>query len=293
LTAQINLSRTGDGASVNAALRGVGRNAFKVRSEMRIVAGRVFEPGVRELIVGRNAQRQFQNIAIGDHIQTRGGSWTVVGVFASNGDLHESELLADAETLMSAEQRSEYQSVLAVLDSPATFGAFKDALTSMPTLAVEVMRETDYFARQSQRLTALLFVIAYIIGGIMALGAMFGALNAMYTAVSTRLKEIATLRAIGFGSGAVVASVLAEALLLAALGGIGGGSLAWLLFNGYTVNSSIGGAARGGQLIFDLTVSPQLLSLGIAWACAIGLVGGLFPAIRAARAPVASALRAG
>lgn len=277
-----------DGTEVNVILRGVGPQVRKLRPEIKIVAGRMFQPALNEVIVGKSAQKQYRNMAIGDRVKTAHASWTIVGVFSSEGDSHESEVLADAEMVL-AEGRGTFRSVTVLLDSPAAFGKFKDALTSNPALAVDVARERDYYAERSKTISQVISIIAYVIGGIMAVGAIFGALNTMYSAVSTRLREIATLRAIGFGATAMVISVLAEALLLAAIGGAVGALLAWALFNGNVV--STGGAALG-QLIFELTVSPQLMVVGIVWAAVIGLIGGLFPAVRAARLPVATALRA-
>jgi putative ABC transport system permease protein len=178
-----------------------------------------------------------------------------------------------------------------MLESTAAFQKFKDALTANPALAVDVSREREYYRRQSETIGRVIYVIAYVVGGIMAIGAIFSALNTMYSAVSARLREIATLRAIGFGPTAMVMSVLTEALLLAFIGGVIGAAIAWLFFNGHQVSTSAGGAGAG-HLIFELSVSPALIATGILWAIAIGLIGGLFPAVRAARLPVATALRA-
>ncbi|HEY5761388.1 MAG TPA: ABC transporter permease, partial [Steroidobacter sp.] len=209
----------------------------------------------------------------------------------TGGDAHESSLMTDAETLNSIDQRGAFQSVTALLESPSSFQAFKDSLSANPALAVDVVREREYYQQQSKTMTTIISVIAYVVGGIMAVGAVFAALNTMYSAVSARLQEIATLRALGFGSTAMVMSVLAEALVLALIGGVIGAVLAWTFFNGNTV-STLGGNGGLGQLVFELSVSPQLMILGIVWACVIGILGGLFPALRAARLPVAMALRA-
>jgi putative ABC transport system permease protein len=215
----------------------------------------------------------------------------VVGTFESGGSGRESELLADKQTLNSAYQRgSGEQSVWVVLDPQGGFQTFKDAITTNPQLQVDVSTEKDFGARQASTISSILKIVAYVVGGIMAIGAIFGALNTMYSAVSTRSREIATLRAIGFGPVPVVISVFVEALLLALIGGSIGALTAWLMFNGHSVDTLGGGF--GGQLIFDLAVTPALVVLGIVWACAIGVIGGLFPAIRAARLPVATALRA-
>jgi putative ABC transport system permease protein len=278
-----------DDAEVNVIFRGVGPKVTEVRPELNIIAGRMFEPAVTEVIVGKAAHAQFKGLNIGDTISSRGAIWTVVGIFATGGDSHESTLMTDAETLISVDHRSAFQSVTALLDSPAAFQSFKDSLNANPALAVEVQREREYYRKQSETMSTIISVIAYVVGGIMAIGAVFGALNTMYSAVSARLQEIATLRALGFGSTAMVMSVLAEALALALIGGVIGALIAWLFFNGNTVSTSGGGM---GQLVFELSVNPQLMALGIVWACVIGLIGGLFPAVRAARLPVATALRA-
>ena len=288
---RVTLFKKDDGSEVNVMLRGVGQQVGKLRPELKIIEGRMFAPAVNEVIVGKSANAQFKGLNIGDRITTRNATWTVVGLFTSGGDLHESELMADVETVNSAERRGGFQSVVALLESPQAFQQFKDSLTANPALAVDVHREREYYKKQSETIGRIIFYIAYVVGGIMAVGAIFGALNTMYSAVSARVREIATLRALGFGSTAMVLSVLAEALLLALIGGAVGASLAWLFFNGHVVSTSGGGGAAT-QLVFELTVSPQLVVIGIVWACAIGLIGGLFPAVRAARLPVAEALRA-
>jgi putative ABC transport system permease protein len=285
----VELPKKGSTTGANVTLRGVGSEAFALRPEIKLVAGRMFTPALHELIVGRSAQLQFQGLDLGSHLTIRGGDWTVVGMFESNGDSHESELLADADTVLSAYQRNLFQSVWVLLDSPQAFTGFKDALTANPTLSVEVKREPDYYAAQSKQLSTILTFVANFVGGIMAIGAVFGALNTMYSAVSARMVEIATLRAIGFGAFPVVISVFAEAVLLAFAGGVIGALLAWLFFNGDSV-STLGGNFT--QIVFSLKVSSGLLVLGVVWAVAIGVIGGLFPAIRAARLPIATALRA-
>jgi putative ABC transport system permease protein len=285
----VEMPKKSNDSGANVTIRGVGAEAVVLRPEIQLAQGRMFRRGVRELIVGRGAEAQFKGLDVGSHIALRGSDWTIVGAFESNGDSHESELFADAETVLSAYRRNLYQSVVALLDSKDSFDAFKAALTSNPQLSVAVMRERDYYAHQSQRMGTVLAFVAYFVGGIMAVGALFGALNTMYSAVSVRSREIATLRAIGFGAVAVVVSVLIEAILLSVMGALIGASLAWLFFNGNVV-STLG--SNFTQVVFRLAVSPALVVLGVLWACAIGLLGGLFPAIRAARLPVATALRA-
>lgn len=281
--------RKEDGAEVNITIRGVGPQIRALRPELEIVEGRMFEPALTEVIVGRAAHRQFRGLNVGDTVRTRGANWKVVGVFTT-GDAHESELMVDVEALNAAESRGgNYQSVTVQLESPRAFTAFKDSLTSNPALSVDVWREREYYEQQSEMITQIINIVAYVVGGIMAIGALFSALNTMYSAVSARVREIATLRALGFGAAAIIVSVLVEALLLAAIGGGIGALIAWSFFHGRTASTA---ANVYGQLIFDLTVSPELVAIGIVWACSIGLIGGLFPAIRAARLPVVDALRA-
>jgi putative ABC transport system permease protein len=280
-----------DNSAANAIFRGVGPQALRVRPEIVIIEGRMFRTSLNEVIVGKGAQAQFKGLNVGDTFDTRSATWTVVGVFTSNGDSHESELLTDVETLMSAYKRTNYSSMTASLTSTGAFREFKDAISTNPALAVDVDREKEYLARQSATVTQLLSVVAYVIGSIMALGATLGALNTMYSAVSTRAKQRATLRAMGFGGGAMVTSVLVEALLLSLVGGMVGAALAWVFFNGNSLSTAAGGSAST-QLVFDVVVSPQLVALGLAWAVGIGIVGGLLPALRAARLPIATALKA-
>jgi putative ABC transport system permease protein len=276
------------GNSGNVSLRGVSEAGLAVRPEIHLVEGRQFGSAVREVIVGRTLQRQFRDLELGKQFLLRGAEWTVVGVFESHGDPHEAEMITGAETLQSAFERNTFQSVAVLLESADSFAQFKGALTSNPALAVDAMREADYYRQQSQAFSRLLSIVAYLIGGIMAVGAVFGALNAMYSAVSTRTVEIATLRVLGFGASAVIVSVFAEALLLALAGGAIGGCLAWLLFNGHAVSTNGGGLT---QLSVPLAVDSSLIGFGVLWACIIGMVGAAFPAIRAARAPLAAALR--
>jgi putative ABC transport system permease protein len=274
--------------SGNVPLRGVGHAAFSLRPEIRMTQGRMFQPAVRELIVGLSAQHQFRGLEVGRDVSIRGAAWRIVGVFECHGDLHEAEMLTGAEALQSAFKRNGFQSVSVLLESANSFTVFKAALTGSSSLSVDVMREPDYYAQQSQSFSRVLAVVAYLIGGIMGVGAVFGALNAMYSAISTRTVEIATLRVLGFGASGIVVSVFAEALLLAVMGGVMGGSFAWLLFNGSAFSTNAGSMS---QLEVPLVVDLSLIGTGIFWACAIGMVGASFPAIRAARAPLASALR--
>ena len=289
LVTVVNVPKRDTGTDANVTLRGVGLKLTEVRPELEVVSGRMFHPAVRELIAGVGAARQFRGLGIGSRVHLRNADWTVVGTFTSNGDVHESELLADVDTVGSSLERNGYSSAVALLTSAAEFSRFKDALTTDPQLKVDVQREPDYYAAQSKQLTQIINVVGTTVAIIMAIGAMFGALNSMYSAVAARGLEIATLRAIGFGALPVLLSVMIEALLLALIGGIIGASLAWLFFNGHSV-STLGGAFA--QVVFELTVTPTLIATGVVWACVIGLLGGLFPALRAARLPVAGDLRA-
>src|SRR5271165_6357171 len=283
-----NLPKLDTGTDANVTLRGVGLKLAEVRPELKIVEGRMFRPAVRELIAGRGASRQFRGLTVGSVLHMRNADWLVSGLFTTNGDVHESELLADVDTVGSSIERTGYSSALAVLENSAAFPAFKDALTTDPRIKVDVQREPEYYAAQSQALTRAINIVGNSVAIIMAIGAMFGALNSMYTVVAARSVEIATLRAIGFGGLAVLLSVMIEALVLALLGGILGAALAWLFFNGHSV-STLGAAFA--QVVFQLTVTRTLIVTGIVWACLIGLLGGFFPALRAARLPVAEALR--
>lgn len=281
-----------DGSEVSVPLRGVGDTAFDLRPEIKIIEGRMYEPTLNEVIVGKGAHAQYANLKVGSDVTVRSTVWKVVGVFESNGDTHESELMTHNVTLQTAMRRGGgAQAVTVMLESPAAFDTFKDGLTSNPQVAVDIKRESDYFRQQSKTVSQVLSYVAYVVGSIMAIGALFGALNTMYSAVSTRAVEIATLRALGFGAGPIVTSVLAEAMLLAFVGGLLGAFLGWLFFNGHTVSTAAGGVAAESR-VFSLYVSPTLVVVGIVWACFIGFIGGLFPAIRAARLPVATALRA-
>jgi putative ABC transport system permease protein len=271
-------------------VRGTEARVLGVRPEAHIVQGRMFTPGLKEIIAGKGAQAQFANLNVGDKAAIRDGDWTVVGVFESGGDVHESEIWADLETLMAAGHRGAPTTVTAQLDNDDAFNTFKNALTTDPRLSVKPQREPDYYSSRSQALNGFITGLGYTVGVIMAIGALFGALNTMYAAVSTRTVEIATLRAIGFGGVPVVISVLIEALALSLAGGLIGAVFAYLLFNGFKVSTL--NMQTFSQVAFAFKVTPDLLQQGIVWACVIGLIGGFFPALRAARLPIVDALRA-
>jgi putative ABC transport system permease protein len=286
----IDLPKISTGTPANVPLRGVEPTVLSVRDQVSIVEGRMLTFGTNELVVGRGARGQFQGLTVGNEIRSGQNTWKVVGVFEADGGIAETEVWADARVLQSAYRRgNSYQVVLARLDSIESFTVFRDWLTANPQVNVQVTRETDYYARQSQSLSSLIRGVGYGIAGLMGVGAVFGAILTMYTAVSTRSREIATLRALGFNATSVVVSVLVESLALGALGGSIGGTAAFLAFNGYQTSTM--NLQTFSQVAFAFQVTPELLVTGLAYALAMGLVGGLFPAIRAARLPIPAALR--
>ncbi len=277
-------------ADVNVSLRGVEPAGLKLRPEVKLVEGRWFTPGLREVTVGKAAAMQFDGVTVGSVLKFRGSEWTVVGTFTSDGDAHESELWADADTARSTFGRgNSASSIVAQMRSAADIDAIKAAVKADPRLQVDATPELEYFASQSKQFTQQIGVLTSVVATIMAIGALFGALNSMYSAVSTRQVEIATLRAIGFGGLPVVLSVLAEAMLLALTGGVLGAVIAYVLFNNMSV-STLG--SNFTQIAFNFAVTPALMEKGLGWALAIGLFGGLPPALKAARQPVVEALRA-
>lgn len=288
-----DVRKRGENSGANVVVRGTTPDVLRVRPEARIVAGRMFEEGKREVIVGRGAIDQYQGLEIGNSVEVRDGDWPIVGIFETGGDVHESELWVDVASLHSALRAPFYATVTAHLvdDSAATLQAFKDRITTDPRLNVGVLREPDYYASRSEQLEKFITWLGYSVAAIMAVGAVFGALNTMYAAVSTRAIEIATLRAIGFNAIPVVVSVLIESVLLSLAGALLGAGIAYIVFNGYTVSTL--NFQTFSQVAFAFRVTPELLWQGVTWACVIGFFGGLFPAIRAARLPVAEALRAG
>jgi putative ABC transport system permease protein len=286
----VDVPKRSTGTSANVPLRGVGPAAFAVRPEVEIVEGRRFREGSQEVIVGRAAASQFAGLDLGSRLRWGEATWDVVGIFTAEGSLWESEIWTDARVLQPAYRRgSTFQSVYARLESPEAFGTFRDALTSDPRLEVDVERESDYLRAQSELLRTLVGVLGNLIALVMAVGATFGALNTMYSAVAAREREISTLRALGFQSGPVVVSVLTESLVLALIGGLIGGGLAYAVADGYqtaTMNWQ-----SFSQVAFSLTVTPGLLAGGVVYALVMGFLGGIFPALRAARMPVALGLR--
>ena len=280
----------GRGVDGNAQVRGVSLKALSVRPTVKIVAGRAFEPGLSELLVGRNVAASYDGLELGRTVRFGGGTWTVVGVFDSGGSAYDSELWCDFSVLRQVYQRplNMFQSATVRLTSPDALTSFKDALTSDPRVTVQIDREIDYYAKQSRQLTTLITVLGSIIAVVMGIGAVFGALNTMYSAVSERTREIATLRALGFGSGSVVVSFVVEALCIALVGGLLG-CVVVLPLNGLTTGTI--NWQTFSHLAFAFRVTPGLLATGVVFALLMGLVGGVPPAVRAARAQIASALR--
>jgi putative ABC transport system permease protein len=288
-----NAIKRSTGSLVLAVVRGTSTRVFDVRPEAHIVAGRMFEPGKREVIVGKGAYAHYEGMVIGKTVEVRDGVWTVVGIFDSGGDVHESEMWVDATALQDATRSSSFNTVTARLgdDRKETFTAFKDRMTTDPRLRTAAHREPEFYASRSEGFKKFITVLGYSISAIMGLGALFGALNTMYAAVATRGVEIATLRAIGFGGGPVVASVMLESLMLALVGAVIGSAIAYVGFNGFQVTAV--NFQTMSNVAFAFRVTPALLVQGIVWAISIGFLGGLLPAMRAARMPVVDALRAG
>jgi putative ABC transport system permease protein len=280
----------GRGVDGNAQVRGVSPKALTVRPTVKIVAGRAFQPGLSELLVGSNVAASYDGLELGKTVRFGGGTWTVVGVFDSGGSAYDSELWCDYSVLRQVYQRplNMFQSATVRLTSPDALTSFKDALTSDPRVTVQIDREIDYYAKQSRQLTTLITVLGSIIAIVMGIGAVFGALNTMYSAVSERTREIATLRALGFGSGSVVVSFVVESLCIAFVGGLLG-CVVVLPLNGLTTGTI--NWQTFSHLAFAFRVTPGLLAMGLAFALLMGLIGGVPPAVRAARAQIASALR--
>jgi putative ABC transport system permease protein len=286
----LNLPKRSTGTDANVPLRGIHQQAYAVRKNFKMVAGRKFEPGRNEVIVGRAAAIEFTHCELGGKIPVAGQQWTVVGIFTSDGGVAESEMWADAPLIQQTYHRgSTFQSAYCKLKSASDYQAFEDELTSDPRVKVTVKRESQYYADQSRVMSSIITSLGFSIAILMAIGAVFGALNTMYSAVAARTREIATLRALGFGTTPVIISVLIESLVLALVGGAIGGGAAYLLFDGYqaaTMNFQ-----SFTQVAFAFAVTPGLLVQGAVFAAIIGFFGGLFPAIRAARMQIAPALR--
>lgn len=286
----VNLPKKATGTDANVPMRGVEQAAFGVRNEVHIVEGRTFKPGTNEVVVGRSAEIQFAGLNLGNDLVLGQNHWKVVGIFESGGSISESEIWADASVLATVYHRgSSYQNAVVKLASPGNFKSFSDAISTDPRVSVKIVREADYYAEQSKMLDGMVNVLAGIITSLMGLAAIFGALNTMYTAVASRAREIATLEAIGFRGFPILVSVLFESMVLALIGGAVGAIGAWVAFDG--IRTATLNWQTFSQVAFAFDVTPSLLMRGIKWAIIIGLIGGLFPAIRAARLPVSVALR--
>lgn len=288
LLVQISLKKRGSGLQSNVSFRGVTADAFKVHSNVHIIAGRMLSPGLNEVIVGADATRVFQGVQLGDTLHSGRYDWKVVGLFDDGGGLHNSEIWTSLPVLQGAYQRgNSVSSMYAKLTSAGAFPEFRQALEHNPQLNVSVQRESDYFAGQAQGLSLFIGIVGAIIAVLMGGGAVFGAVNTMYTAIAARTQEIAMLRALGFARMPVLCSVLFEALLLGLVGGVCGGVLAYLLFNGFQATTF----TTLTIIAFRFAVTPQLLGWGLVYALAMGVLGGILPAVRAVRLPIAASLR--
>ena len=278
------------GTDANVQVRGVSPNVLTIRNFAKIVEGRMFQPGLAELVVGKNASRTYAGLTVGNSVNFGGGRWQVVGVFDAGGSSFDSEVWCDAHILSQVLKRPDniFQSATIHLTSPAAFQQFKDAVTADPRMNVDVWREIDYYAKQSTTMTRLITVLGGFVAAIMAIGAIFGALNTMYSAVAERGREIATMRALGFSTWNVILSFLFEALLISFAAGLIG-CLAVLPLNGLTTNTM--NWQTFSNLAFAFKITFDLLLMGVLFALVMGVLGGLLPAIRAAISPVAVALR--
>ena len=286
----IDLPKLRTGSPANVPMRGIEPQTLAVRDNTSLVEGRMLEFGTNEIVVGRGASGQFAGLTLGSEVRSGQNTWTVVGIFEADGGVSETEIWCDARVLQGAYRRGNtYQLVVARLDASDTFDTFRDWLTANPQLNVQVRRETEYYAQQSRALSGLIQTVGFGIAALMGIGAVFGAILTMYTAVSTRSREIATLRALGFNASSVVVSVMAESLALAAIGGTIGGIIAYVAFNGYQTSTM--NFQTFSQVAFAFQVTPTLLVMGLIYALLMGLIGGIFPAVRAARLPIPTALR--
>ncbi|HEX4543348.1 MAG TPA: ABC transporter permease [Candidatus Acidoferrum sp.] len=288
LVAPIPLISTGTDANVE--VRGVSKNVLDIRKNIKILQGRMFTPGLYEVVVGKNANASYAGLTLGNTISLGSVHWKIVGIFDAGGSSFDSDIWGDAHLIAPAFNRPDtyFQSVTVHLTSPAALQQLRDSVTSDPRLNVDVTREIDYYSKQSSRLTRLITVLGGIVAAIMAIGAVFGALNTMYSAVSERGREIATMRALGFGGPSVVFSFVVEALLIAFVGGLIG-CLAVIPLNGLTTGAM--NLQTFSHVAFAFKITPELLARGVVFALVMGLVGGFLPAVRAARLPIATALR--
>lgn len=289
LFAIIDLKKKGAESTSNLPIRGVQPASFKIRPEVEIIEGRNFTTGTAEIIVGKGANNQYEGLELGDQIKVRDSFATVVGIFSSNGNVHESEIWADLAAAQGIFRRgASASSMILKLDSPGSFDEVGLFVESYPNLELKVQSESDFYENQSSG-ADLIKIFGQVVGYIMAIGAVFAALNTMYSAVSTRLVEIGTLRALGFKGTTVLLALMIEALLLAMIGGLLGAAIAYILFNGYTVSTLAGGSFS--QTAFAFAVTADVVQQGLTLALFVGLIGGLFPAWNAARRDITEALR--
>ena len=286
----VDVTKKSTNDSANVPLRGVQPGAFGVRDKISLIEGRHFETGKNELIAGRGAVGMFEGLEVGSTVPFGVTEWTVVGIFEDDGSVSESELWADVRVVQAAYRRgNSFQSIRVKLESPEAIETLRTALEEDPRIDVDIYDEREFYSQQSQAMTNLIQGVGYPVTFLMAFGAIFGALNTMYSSISARGKEIATLRAIGFRPLAILVSVVIESAVLAVIGGLVGGGVAWLFLNGFTVSTL--NNASFSQVVFDFAVSGELIAQGLIAAVIIGLAGGLFPAIKAVRVPVSVALR--
>jgi putative ABC transport system permease protein len=285
-----DVKKKSNNKEANVPFRGVQPSAFDVRRGARIIEGRMFETGKNELLIGRKAQAEFAGLDVGSTIRFGQTEWEIVGVFEAGGGISESELWTDVRVLQSAYRRgNSFQTIRVKLENAGSLEVLEENLKEDPRIDPDVYSEREFYSDQAEGLTQFIKMIGYPLTILMSIGAVFGALNSMYSSVSVRGKEIATLRALGFGPLPVLVSTIVESTLLALAGGVVGGALAFLAFNGFQVSTL--NSASFSQVVFDFAVTPDLLIEGLKVALVIGVIGGLFPAIRAARMPVAQALR--
>jgi len=282
-----NLPRK-SGTTTNVVVRGVGPKSFTLRPKVKLIRGRMFRPGLDEIMVGRMVAERFQHCDVGDQLKLAGREWTVVGVFDSKGSTYDSEIWGDVELFMPVFDRPVYQSLTLRLAEPSYLAPLKKRLESDPRMDVEVDREDSFYAKQSGQLSTMLRVLGMFVTSIMSLGAIFGALNTMYASVGNRTREIGTLRAIGFSRGAILMSFLIESVLLALLGGALGCLLALPVRSFTTGTMSF---ATFSELAFRFQVTPGMLLAGLAFSAFMGLLGGFLPARKAATMPIVDSLR--
>lgn len=289
LVATVELSKRGSGAVSNVVLRGVTPAAFQIHPRVHVIAGRMFKSGVNEIIVGKQAAREYRGLSIGSVLKSDGVAWTITGIFSANGNIHESEIWTDLPGLQSAlHLDNHYSSVYLKMATPGAYSAFAKAVKNDPKLAVQIQTEKSFYSEIASGVSHLFHTAGLGIAVLMALGVVIGAINIMYVNLAARLHEVATLRAVGFRRLPVLCAMLCEGLIFGLVGGVVGGLIAYAAFNGYQAGTLIGGPT---QVDFQFTVNATLLIAGIVFALIMGFIGGLFPAVRAARLPVAEALR--